>query len=104
MSFVSEPAEGAEIIRQLVKYDGLIPTRLEFGRLYFVLDVIDISAAETARVVDELNGVDDGIDVYVNGSYLVVFDYYVTADLVPVLRGIVNGSAARLRRWSYTSR
>lgn len=108
MSFAAEIAEGAEIVRQLLKYDGIIVTREEFGRLSFCLDVNHCPLATAAGFIDELEHVDRLFgDVYISQIGTVDFDYYVTADLLYAIRRIVDSyerAGARLLNWSYRGR
>lgn len=101
-SMVAPADEGVEIVRQLAIYDGLTAGDY-FARLTFTLDVSKCDCESAAALVDELNGVNEGIDVGVIGG-LVDFDYYVTADLRPVLRAIAarytDKHAAELIFWS----
>lgn len=86
-TMVVDPIEGAELRRQLALYDG-IDAGDDFARLTFTLDVSKCDVETVSALVDELNAVDDGVDVFVADSGLVDFDYYVTADLRPVFRAI----------------
>lgn len=93
-SMVVDPYEGAELCRQLALYDG-VHCGDYFARLTFTLDVSECDCETANALVAELNGVDDGVEVYVASGGLVDFDYYVTADLRPTFRAIASRYADR---------
>lgn len=107
MTTIVAPAdEGAEIVRQLAIYDGLTAGDY-FARLTFTLDVSKCDCTAAAALIDELNAVHEDLDIGVFGG-LVDFDYYVTADLRPALRAIVeryvSKHAVELLFWSIGKR
>lgn len=105
-SMVVDPIDGAEMIRQLLVYDHM-STGDYFGRLEFRLDVSDCDVETAAAAIDELNAVHDGVDAYIGGDNVIDFDYYITADLLPVFRAITaryySRHGARLLRWCYSA-
>lgn len=89
MRIVAEVDEGIEIMRQLKKYEH-INCQGAFGRLSFELDVAHMLYRDMNELVEELNEVDQLISVSTNDGMTVTFDYYITSDLLPEIRGAVN--------------
>lgn len=108
MSLVAEVPEGAEMVRQLLKYDGIIVTRAEFGRLSFSLDVNNCPLMVAQNIIDALEHIDSLLGgVYVSGAGTIDFDYYVTGDLLAPIRRVVDTyqrQGAKLLSWSYRGR
>lgn len=87
-SIVATIEEGKELIRQLRVYDGI--ENPDFGRLYFKLDVDGLSVRDAWELIDRINDIDSTISVFIDTDLTVTFDYYVTLDLVRLMRSIVN--------------
>lgn len=91
MRIVSTVDEGEILVSHLRRFDK-VNCEGWFGRLSFEVDVANMTIEAVNRLIDELNGVDDIICVYVSEFGTVEFDYYVTSDLLPEIRGIVDMS------------
>ena len=89
MRIVALVPEGIEIARQLKKYDK-VSCRGLFGRLTFEIDLSQMSVQTTNDLIDELNEIDNVISCYANEHHTLEFDYYVTSDLLPEIRGIID--------------
>ena len=91
MRIVATVDEGEILVSHLRRFDK-VNCAGWFGRLTFEVDVANMKVDEVNRLIDELNSVDDIISCYVTEFGTVEFDYYVTSDLLPEIRGIVDMS------------
>ena len=89
MRIVATVDEGEIIVSHLKRFDK-VNCQGWFGRLSFEVDVSNMKVNEVDRLIEELNGVNDIISCYVTEFGTVNFDYYVTSDLLPEIRGIID--------------
>lgn len=104
MKIVMTPEDGACCYRQMAKYDKIFLSKYEFGELKMQLDCLQLNNHERNKLVDALNSVDDTINVYVDCCGILDFDYYMTPNVLPEIRAIVDDyclRGAELDIWVY---
>lgn len=89
MRVVSTVSEGQAIIEHMRRFDK-IDVQGHFGRLTFEVDAGSLTCRECTEFLDELSNISDVISCYMDEHRRVEFDYYVTQDLLPEIRGIVD--------------
>lgn len=89
MQIIAQIPEGIEIARQLKKYDH-ISCKGFFGRLTFEIESSQMSAQSVNGLIEQLDNIDDVISCYVDTNNIITFDYYITSDLLPEIRGIID--------------
>lgn len=106
MSVVSKPEEGAHIKRHIKIFTGRTIDFNIFGRLKFELDITSMSIADAMELCDQLENINSEFEIYIERDNTIYFDYYVTPDLLPIIRGVIEEFAinkdAKLKFWIYS--
>ncbi len=100
---IAEPEEGAEIIRQMAKYDKIFLTPEEFCELEFEIDVSQMSIVEIGQLVSDLNEICDKDCVFASCEQTITFDFYVTSALVEDIRDVLNAykyTGLKVAKWT----
>lgn len=106
MSVIADPYDGEALRQSLKDFDGIPFADGQFGRLRFKVDCADMTTREAFEFVERLNDADTTVNVFVDVDNCVEFDYYITEDLIPYFRGIVDEFTGtyyrgKLIRWEY---
>lgn len=89
MRVVSTVDEGRIIVEHMRKFDK-VNVQGHFGQLTFEVDAGALTVNECNDFLDELSEVSDVINCYLDEYRRIEFNYYVTQDLLPDIRSIVD--------------
>lgn len=97
MSFIATLPEGRAIRDSVECLEGAHVPENIYGVLRFALDVNNIPFRDLDDFFDDFRNVDDGADLYVEDGLVdgiftkvVKFEYFVTADLLPQFRAVID--------------
>ena len=107
MSFIATIEDGEAIKQSFRKFEKIDINKTLFGRLTFSVDCSYMSLRDAWDFVEQLNQLDEAVTVFVDIDRKIDFDYYITADLLPIIRGIVceftdEYFRGRIINWEYT--
>lgn len=82
--------DGIAYIGQKEQFEQQLMTKHEFGRLVFVLDTRNMALHDATFFIDEMREIDNDIKLFINCDLLITFDYFITTDLLPQIKALVD--------------
>lgn len=96
--------DGFAIVEDAHRFEKIDLDSRVFGRLTFAMETARLTVQDANALIDELDDLDDVVQVYVDDEDVLEFDYCVTSDMLPVIRGIIDpylSQGAALTLWIF---